>query len=72
LFSAVIRKDRDDYFLVTPVEKVSITDDAPFGGGFCAGSKTGCGLSNVGDFTLAGGSRSRWWDAPNRGAETMF
>ena len=31
LFSTIIRKDGDDYFLVTPVEKVGITvDDAPF------------------------------------------
>lgn len=31
LFSSIIRKDGDDYFLVTPVEKVRITvDDAPF------------------------------------------
>lgn len=31
LFSSVIRKDGDDYFLVTPVEKIGITvDDAPF------------------------------------------
>ncbi|MFQ5623428.1 MAG: DUF1285 domain-containing protein [Paracoccaceae bacterium] len=31
LFSSVIRKDGDRYFLVTPVEKVGITvDDAPF------------------------------------------
>jgi len=31
LFSTVIRRDGDDYFLVTPVEKVGITvDDAPF------------------------------------------
>lgn len=31
LFSSVIRKDGDDYFLVTPVEKVGITvEDAPF------------------------------------------
>jgi hypothetical protein len=31
LFSSVIRKDGDAYFLVTPVEKVGITvDDAPF------------------------------------------
>ena len=31
LFSSIIRKDDDDYFLVTPVEKVGITvDDAPF------------------------------------------
>jgi len=31
LFSSIIRKDGDSYFLVTPVEKVGITvDDAPF------------------------------------------
>ncbi|WP_296420837.1 DUF1285 domain-containing protein [Pseudooctadecabacter sp.] len=31
LFSTIIRRDGDDYFLVTPVEKVGITvEDAPF------------------------------------------
>lgn len=31
LFSSILRLDGDDYFLVTPVEKVGITvDDAPF------------------------------------------
>ncbi len=31
LFSTIIRRDGDDFFLVTPVEKVGITvDDAPF------------------------------------------
>lgn len=31
LFASVIRKDGDDYFLVTPVEKIGIrVDDAPF------------------------------------------
>ncbi|KNG93768.1 proteophosphoglycan precursor [Pseudaestuariivita atlantica] len=31
LFSTILRKDGDAYFLVTPVEKVGITvDDAPF------------------------------------------
>ncbi|MEO1919046.1 MAG: DUF1285 domain-containing protein [Paracoccaceae bacterium] len=31
LFSTIIRKDGEDYFLITPVEKVGITvDDAPF------------------------------------------
>jgi hypothetical protein len=31
LFSSIIRKDDDQYFLVTPVEKVGITvEDAPF------------------------------------------
>jgi hypothetical protein len=31
LFSSIMRRDGDDYFLITPVEKVGITvDDAPF------------------------------------------
>lgn len=31
LFSTIIRRDGDDYFLITPVEKVGIkVDDAPF------------------------------------------
>ncbi|WP_339951405.1 DUF1285 domain-containing protein [uncultured Albimonas sp.] len=31
LFASVLRKDGDDFFLVTPVEKIGITvDDAPF------------------------------------------
>ncbi len=31
LFSSILRRDDDDYFLVTPVEKVGIAvDDAPF------------------------------------------
>ena len=31
LFSTIIRRDGDDYFLITPVEKVGITvEDAPF------------------------------------------
>ena len=31
LFSSILRKDEDRYFLVTPVEKVGIkVDDAPF------------------------------------------
>ncbi len=31
LFSSILRKDGDDYFLVTPVEKIGIkVDDAPF------------------------------------------
>ncbi|PHX40032.1 proteophosphoglycan precursor [Pseudomonas sp. NZIPFR-PS5] len=33
LFSTIIRRDGDDYFLITPVEKVGIkVDDAPFVG----------------------------------------
>ena len=60
LFSTILRKDGDDYFLVTPVEKVGITvDDAPF----LAVDFTvnGAGRdqaltfeTNVGDFALAG------------------
>jgi len=60
LFSTIIRKDDDKYFLVTPVEKVGITvDDAPFvavdfevegsGPSQCLTFET-----NVGDFTAAG------------------
>ena len=31
LFSTILRREGEDYFLVTPVEKVGITvDDAPF------------------------------------------
>lgn len=60
LFSTILRKDGDDYFLVTPVEKVGITvDDAPFvaidfevedpGEGQTLAFET-----NVGDFARAG------------------
>ena len=60
LFSTILRKDGDDYFLVTPVEKVGITvDDAPFvavdfevsGSGQ---SQTLTFENNVGDFFAAG------------------
>jgi len=60
LFSTILRRDGDDYFLVTPVEKVGITvDDAPFVAvDFDA---TGAGdaqelvfETNVGDFARAG------------------
>ncbi len=60
LFSSVLKKEGDDYFLVTPVEKVGITvDDAPFVAvDFTA---TGAGSdqilrfeTQVGDFTEAG------------------
>ena len=60
LFSTILRKDGDDYFLVTPVEKVGITvDDAPFVAvDFeVAGSGKGQTLTfetNVGDFVPAG------------------
>ena len=60
LFSTILRKDGDDYFLVTPVEKVGITvDDAPFvavdfeveGSGK---DQTLTFETNVGDFATAG------------------
>ncbi|AXX99301.1 DUF1285 domain-containing protein [Profundibacter amoris] len=60
LFSTILRKDGDDYFLVTPVEKVGITvDDAPFVA--VDFEVTGSGKdqtltfeTNVGDFAPAG------------------
>jgi len=56
LFSTIIRKDGDDYFLVTPVEKVGITvDDAPFVA--VDFERVGNDLrfeTNVGDFAVAG------------------
>ncbi|MFK7939399.1 MAG: DUF1285 domain-containing protein [Roseovarius sp.] len=59
LFSTILRRDGDDYVLVTPVEKVGITvDDAPFvavdfevaGTG---AAQTLCFETNVGDHTVA-------------------
>ena len=56
LFSTILRKDGDSYFLVTPVEKVGITvDDAPF----VAVDVNRCGddlvfETNVGDVVTAG------------------
>jgi len=56
LFSTILRKDGDDYFLVTPVEKVGITvDDAPFVA--VDFNPDGDGLkfeTNVGDTCVAG------------------
>lgn len=56
LFSTILRKDGDDYFLVTPVEKVGITvDDAPFVA--VDFNPVGDGLmfeTNVGDRFVAG------------------
>ena len=60
LFSTILKREGEDYFLVTPVEKVGITvDDAPFvavdftaeddGGNQCLVFET-----NVGDFVTAG------------------
>lgn len=60
LFSTILRKDDDNYFLVTPVEKVGITvDDAPFVAvDFEATGSDGdqvlCFETNVGDFSEAG------------------
>ena len=60
LFSTILRKDGDNYFLVTPVEKVGIrVDDAPFVAvDFeVEGSETSMSLTfetNVGDFVKAG------------------
>jgi len=60
LFASIIRRDGDDYFLVTPVEKVGITvDDAPFVA--VDFTVTGAGeeqvlrfVTNVGDEAMAG------------------
>jgi hypothetical protein len=56
LFASVIRKDGDDYFLVTPVERVGIkVDDAPFVA--TDFNRVGEGLefvTNVGDRVVAG------------------
>jgi hypothetical protein len=56
LFASIIRRDGDDYFLVTPVEKVGITvDDAPFVA--IDFDREGDGLhfvTNVGDEVVAG------------------
>lgn len=56
LFASIIRRDGDDYFLVTPVEKVGITvDDAPFVA--IDFDRTDSGLqfiTNVGDTVIAG------------------
>ncbi len=60
LFSTILRKDGDDYFLVTPVEKVGITvDDAPFVAVDFETSRAGQDQiltfeTNVGDRVVAG------------------
>jgi len=60
LFSTILRKDGDDYFLVTPVEKVGITvEDAPFVAVDFEATGTGADqiltfLTNVGDKAAAG------------------
>lgn len=61
LFSTIIRKDGDAYFLVTPVEKVGITvDDAPFVAVNFEVEGDGADQvlsfeTNVGDIAVAGG-----------------
>lgn len=56
LFSTILKREGDDYFLVTPVEKVGITvEDAPFVA--IDFDRVGEGLrfeTNVGDRVLAG------------------
>ncbi len=60
LFSTILRRDGDDYFLVTPVEKVGITvDDAPFVAVDVEASGHGPDqrlsfATNVGDSVIAG------------------
>ena len=60
LFSSILRKDDDKYFLVTPVEKVGITvDDAPFVAQDFEASGTGQDqvltfTTHVGDSAVAG------------------
>lgn len=56
LFASIIRKDGDDYFLVTPVEKVGITvDDAPFVAIDFNTDDAGLRFeTNVGDSVIAG------------------
>ncbi|KAJ54659.1 hypothetical protein ACMU_16215 [Actibacterium mucosum KCTC 23349] len=66
LFSSILRKDGDDFFLVTPVEKVGITvDDAPFVAQDF--SITGNGLDQVVTFTThVGDTASAGPDNPIR------
>ena len=60
LFSGILRRDEDKYFLVTPVEKVGIiVDDAPFVAVDCDASgewadQTLTFETHVGDFAIAG------------------
>ena len=56
LFSSIIRKDGDEYFLVTPVEKVGIrVDDAPFVAVDFNPAEGGLEfVTNVGDKAIAG------------------
>jgi hypothetical protein len=56
LFAGIIRREGDDYFLVTPVEKVGITvDDAPFVAVDVEAVEGGVAfVTNVGDRVVAG------------------
>lgn len=55
LFASILRRDGDDYFLVTPVEKVGITvEDAPFVAVDCRRDGDALVfLTNLGDETIA-------------------
>lgn len=60
LFSTVLRRDGDDYFLVTPVEKMKISvEDAPFVGVLMRAEGEGSSqrlifTTNMGDEVIAG------------------
>lgn len=60
LFSTILRKDGDDYVLVTPAEKMRIrVEDAPFTAVLMEVKGEGCDqtltfITNVGDETVAG------------------
>ncbi len=67
LFSTILRKDDDDYFLVTPVEKIKITvEDVPFIAVSLEVSGTGQAQqfkfkTNVGDEFVAGADHPIWF-----------
>ena len=67
LFSTVLRKDDDRYFLVTPVEKIGIAvDDVPFVANRMAVDGEGTGQvlafeTNVGDRVVAGADHPLWF-----------
>ena len=67
LFSSIIRKDGDDYFLVTPVEKVGIrVDDAPFVAVDVVAEGAGNPRAQAGRrrCTSQPMSATRWWRGP--------
>lgn len=79
LFSTILRREDDGFYLVTPVEKVSITvDDAPFVAVDFAASSSGNGMgvrffTNVGDEVIAGHDRPmRFTIAPGTGEPSPY